>query len=286
MNRPLLLATLLITAWGCSTKPPTSQELITSWLREAPRTIAVETEEGEGPVYWIHESQAWKGAGTGAYNAAGGLLGSQSITPTLLFSAVEYAAKLVLTPVFAVGGAIHGASSAEPLMHESPIDTVAGAPGLFESQNFGQGLLQSVHDRVTGMEPGPDGHTLRADPVRIAAAGDPGIRRADALLRISLVRYGLAGKKDDGPDVGLRALFAVSISRPERSGEAIPVSTIWEWSRIPYDGSWRQLSEWKANDARLFRQEIDRAAEMIAARIVDAIPSVRRAKPCDDAPLC
>ncbi len=243
-----------------SSEPPDPRERIAEWLSEEPRTIAVRVDPIlPYPTYETHISTARDRAEEEAAAGAAGSIeaGLRTGDPYGL------AAGLILAPVFAAGGAIYGAATAEPLKEYHAIELVEGAPALFEAVDNGAALRGLLSEELAAQSDSR-GHELRpvGDDETFAYGTVPA--DADALLTLSISTLGLVGRVEQNPNVKL-TLRGLAHMVTRDAGSAY-------WHDWSYESANRRVSQWRADDARRFREEAARAAKVIARRLAACLP--------------
>jgi hypothetical protein len=244
----ILLASLVV---ACAPNP--KKEAMT-WVHAGKRTVQVRVwDKVPPPDYEVHVSTAGKGAAKGAVEGAGGAL-SGGLQIRGSGDPLGLVLGVVLMPVFALGGAVVGAASAEPEVHYHGLDEVEGATELFEAAAQGPDLVELLRRRIENRSRTPSGHTLQF------VAHDADIDQGAARMTIAITDYSLVGELSDDPAVRLFVEGSTSVGIPEDSSGYLCI-----WS---YESSSRRLSVWRKNNAELFRREIERASESIFDDVV------------------
>ena len=244
-----------------STEGSPGEEQISEWLREDTRSLVVRTDPIlPYPSYQTRTSRTGKGAGEGAKEGAAESLraGAESGSLGGLFTGV------ILMPVFALGGAIYGAADAEPIVDYHPIETIRGAPALFEAVDNGNELRSLLSEKLVARS-GLTSHALRPteDDQTVEFGFVP--EGADALMTLGIDTISLLGEVEEDPKVRLVLTGFTHFATQDG------ISAYWDkWA---YEGGSRKLSEWAADDAKLFRGEFDHAADSVAQAIVACLPS-------------
>ncbi len=163
-------------------------------------------------------------------------------------------ATLVLLPVGALVGAIHGADKGLPEEEKEKADAA---------------LRQAITDimgRETMRERLVEAGRRQTDYSFVMLEGQelPETTDIDTVLEVSVQSFGLQGEGVNPPlifffDVQTRLARAVD-------GEEIQRDTFQYHSMVK-----RSFTEWAINDARHFREEFDRGCECLAERIVDVL---------------
>jgi hypothetical protein len=254
-----------------SSEPPDPKEHIATWLSEEPRIIAVRVDPLlPYPTYETHISTAMDRAEEQAAAGAAGSIeaGWRTGDPNGLVVG------LILAPVFAAGGAIYGAVTAEPLKEYHAIELVQGAPTLFEALDNGAELRRLLSEELAAQS-ASRGHELRPVGGNETFAYGNVPADADALLTLSVSALGLVGRVEEDPDVKLILRGLAHIVTRDAG------SAYWhDWS---YESANRKVSQWQADDASRFREEAARAAEAIVRRLVACLPSDETGAPAPPA---
>lgn len=256
-----LVAALVGALPACgSSEPPDPKERIAAWLSEEPRTIAVRVDPLlPYPTYVTHISTAMDRA---EEEAAAGAVGSIE-AGLRIGDPYGLAAGLILAPVFAAAGAIYGAATADPLKEYHAIELGEGAPALFEAVGNGAELRRLLSEELASQS-ASRGHELRMVGGDETFAYGTVPAETDALLTLSISTLGLVGRVEEDPDVKL-TLRGLAHMVTRDAGSAY-------WHDWSYESTNRKVSRWRANDARLFREETARAAEVIARRLAACLP--------------
>jgi hypothetical protein len=174
-------------------------------------------------------------------------------------------------PVFAVGGAIVGAASAEPIVHPYSLDEVEGARSLFDAVAEHADLLTLLKNDLSDKATLANGHEARFD----GSVGQEHQRtgeRAEVQMVARIFHYSLIGEIEDDPSVELFVEGATAVSADWASG-----AYYCDWS---YRSSSRKLSLWSSNNAELFVRELHRASRKITGKIWSALRP--RASNCNE----
>ena len=83
----------------------------------------------------------------------------------------------------------------------------------------------------------------------------------DSILEISVLTVGLTGDWDVNPSLAMAITGRTRLIRAQ-DGTEIHAST------LAQNGGMRMFTEWAADDARLFREELDRGLQNLAEEIV------------------
>lgn len=263
----VLILSLLIGQQGCTTPPmePWSPH-VTEDVRAKIRIIGIAVAE-ELPRVAVELPS--KGAASGAGRKAGKWSGNWVMAAGSMaaygreLGLTTGAAMLVVTPVVALAGAVYGAieaPSAEAVeSHEAQVHGVLQAEDLI--QRLQNHVLKQVTDRTD----------ISISTLRREASNQIGDRETvpasevpqpDAMLMIQLQTIDLRGKFDVDPPLALHLEANVAITVPS---VAPPVYT----HSFQYVTGARQLTEWTADDARVFREAVDLSLARLAELIVD-----------------
>lgn len=102
-------------------------------------------------------------------------------------------------------------------------------------------------------------HVFRTVPFEQARRHAPMVEPVDALLTVRVAEAGLIGGPEDDPGVRVKLHIWTHFNRTM-------------FRRFSYKSDdMRRISEWAADDGRLFRQELDRAVENLAGQILDGL---------------
>jgi hypothetical protein len=252
-------AMTMFLAWGCAApKPLTAQEQIAVWLSESPRTIAVSVDPVLPEASLVSRNhhggervgRGVAAAGTGA--VASILVGCVSIPLFGCFFGV------VAAPVVAVYGAVRGATSVQSTDQYHPLAAAQGAPEMLT----GNGVIDLPAMLATAVSERPvRAHTLRA--VQYGKENES-LSAAEVTLRLRFYAFQLLGDVGNDPEVALQLKVASEVQTSTSSGV---------WGEYSYAGSRRRVSSWRADDTRLFREEINLAVRSLATDIAKDLGS-------------
>ena len=208
-----------------------------------------------------------KGAAIGAAQGFGGSIigglyaGASSGDPFLF--ALGTALGIAFAPVAAVGGMVVGA------VKGVPADEVAAAEVTFTRAIAELGVDRALQQRVyrlvrehTGRDAVMLTELAMVEPDAIVAPVVGGT--IDSLLAIGVPSLTLVGDGNINPPL-------VLVARAQTSLRDAPGGTRLYHTRVEFIGAAHTFTEWAADDARLFRAEIDRALGRLAERIVDEV---------------
>jgi len=170
---------------------------------------------------------------------------------------------LVVTPVVASAGAVYGsieAPSAETVeSQEAQVRGVLQIEDLIHRlQNH---VLKQVIDRTDisiatlPREASDQSDHRETVPIR-------GVPQSDAILMIQLQSIDLRGKFDVDPPLALHLKALVTLTAPS-------VATPQYTHPFHYVTGVRRLTEWTADDAKIFREAVDLSLAQLAELIVD-----------------
>lgn len=179
----------------------------------------------------------------------------------------------LLSPLLILGGAIHGGATAESTkeIHELEVELKSVVAESKTQQAIRDRLMevareQTSHRFMLFTEQGP---TSPYENVSYPPLETEGI---DTILEMSVLTVGLTGQGDR--DVPL-AFFVTARTRLIRVMDEAEFHTR-TWT---YTSGTRQLTEWAAENAQPFREEMDRAcqnlAEMIVRELLFSSPSLQ-----------
>lgn len=247
---------------GCATEPPTAEERAAVWLAEAPRHLTIHVDR-QLPAPELHSrdnkvgERVGKGAAYGTGMALAGI-GEFCLTAFPLGCVVGVA----VSPVMFVGGAVYGAASVDAVDIYHPIESANGAQALFTPTNEPIDLPGLLEETVIARTNGPGRHAVHVD-------GSDGQNKAradfDGKLELSFRAFEFFG--DEGKDPSVALVLSVSADLATAENEAMRVG------EFTYQSPAHYVSGWKADDARLFREETGKAVRDIAAQIADKLDS-------------
>jgi hypothetical protein len=260
-----LVIMLLLGQWGCAIHshqiaPPSEQ------VRAQVGTVGVASlgvipgSALEGPTSgkW---SGAAKGAGLGARNMLlGGLVMAAGVSfasggAGALVGGAILALAIGLTPVAALVGGIYGAVAAEPA------DKVKAAEAALKSAFTDLKVQEAIRDRILRVARDRTDYGL----VPLGENVD-----VDTILEISLPSLGLVGPAAVDPELFLIVRACPRLVRAADGAELYPPGP--EGLReVAYTSVPRKFFEWAAEDARLFREEMERSYQGLAEKIVEDI---------------
>ena len=240
---------------GCAAAPEGSGEAPPP--AAGPRTIVISLDHPPVAYLMITERsttgrETARGAGEGA--GTGALFG---LYMSLELVAGTGGASLLAAPFLAVGGAViggvigavDGAAGAEPvIVRTEPLGEADGAMPLVAALD-GSRLPESLRDAIAADAREHPG----APAVDVASGIEPDMEIVVLLLRVEL----LADDEDD-PDMRLSLSAMVRVIDAEGTRTATVI----------YRGSRDDLSDWTADDASRFREELAGALEDLAGDIV------------------
>ena len=208
-----------------------------------------------------------KGAAIGAAQGFGGsILGGVyvgALTYDPLGLALGTALGIAFAPVAAVGGLVVGAVKGVPA--EEVAAAEAALSRAIDELGADRALQQRVY-RLAGEHTGREAVMLNevVNLERDAPVAPLAGEKIDSLLAIGVPWLALVGDGKINPPLVLVARATVSL-RDAAGGIRL------YHTRVEFIGAAHTYTEWAADDARLFRAEIDRALGRLAERIVDEV---------------
>jgi hypothetical protein len=240
---------------GCAAPQwPTAQEEVAVWLTEQPRQVAVRVSPDlPAPSVLVRDHKAGERIGKGA---VGGLAGA-GLTIYAGCHGGPFGCLLgvMAAPVGAVVGVVHGAVSVDSVDVPHPIVEAQGAPELYQRAVNGE-QLQALFSQALIAE----SDKARGDGPRLAEHAD-----GEGTLSLTLRGIDLFGDVGENPSVALRLRAYADVKTPEAIAHA--------YAEAIYEGSRRPISEWRADGAKLFREELSAAAREIAEKTVRRLRS-------------
>jgi hypothetical protein len=168
-----------------------------------------------------------------------------------------------LAPAGAVVGAVLGATAGAVEVKSTDVyhaaDAVKGADNLFEVARISN-LPRLLAESVVAQQHGAGGHQFQI------AESNSQDGQGSGSLRIALHTFQLSGETGDDAVVALVIGVSADI-------HIHPTITAGMRDDYAYSGSRRRVSEWAADDARLFREEIAIAIRTIATEIAQDLHS-------------
>lgn len=213
---------------------------------------------------------AAKGAGAGALAGAGEFLDAFAFAGGGCSGIVDCSAVILLHTAFMAAGVVIGgiAGAVEAVPEEAARQIEAQIVAVLSEarpqEALRQAVIKAAAEGVSGSvveltTPGPGTAEERFDYGSFRAFG------VDTVLEVGITRLGLAGRGGADPQLLLfvqaRALL-------------IDVTTSMELYRQPvllHVSAPRKFTEWGADDARLMKEELQRAHSELAERIVDQV---------------
>jgi len=226
------------------------------WLSEAHRAIALRI--GSELPNAEFRSRDHKVGKRVLYGAGGGVVGAGGIIFQGCASGgpVGCLVGLVLSPIGLVAGAAGGAMKvkSEDTFHD--LDDVKGTADLMKETKNGLDLSSLVKDAMYAAARESRKH--RFLPADAGADGRQNVPEAE--LELAVTTFGLLGDIGENPSVGLIFGGTAHLQTPQISNHVLDDYT--------YEGDKRPLSDWRAADARLFRQEIAKAVKAWADSVM------------------
>ena len=263
----VLILSLLVLQQGCTTSPwmPWSPH-VTEDVRAKIRTIGVVVAE-ELPRVTLELPS--KGAASGAGRKAGKWSGNWAMATGSIagqgkeFGLTTEAAMLVVTPVVALAGAVYGAIEAPST--EAVESQEAKVRGVLQ----GEHLIHRLQDHVLKQVIDRTDISIATLPREASDQSGhretvltSGVPQPDTILMIQLKSVDLRGKFDVDPPLALNLEAQVTLTAPSA---ATPLYT----HSFHYVTGARRLTEWTADDAKIFREAVDLSLVRLAELIVD-----------------
>lgn len=261
----VLILLLFILQQGCATTPTESWETpLTEDTRRTILTVGIMVSE-ELPRVTVDLPS--KGAASGAGRKAGKWAGNWAMTSVHVagagreFGVTTGAAMLAVTPVVVGAGALYGAIEAPSARavesQEAQVRGVLHADALIgDLEQHVFGYTRDRTDFIPVLLPRNLADTARGAP-------DTGTN-PDARLKITLKSVQLRGAFDVDPPLSLYLETDVTLLSPQDP------TAIYSRS-FHYQTGTRQLTEWTANDAALFREVVSTSLSRLTELIVDEV---------------
>ncbi len=267
-----LTVALLVGQWGCALKPyrAPSEEIRAQFgtVGVISRRLVPEAAL-EGPTGGKGAGAA-KGAGLGAgYSLLYGV-GGGAYSGNPLGFAIGVALGVGLAPVAALVGGIYGAVTAEPA------SKVQEAERALKNAFAELNVSEAIQDLVPQVATAETGHRFVSLAEHPAASPEPVDYRSpasegvDTILEVSVPVLGLVGPVGVNPPL---QLVVQACARLIRTADGTTLYTLPPVATHPlaYASPGRKFVEWGAEDARLFREELDRAYQTLAEKIVEEL---------------
>jgi hypothetical protein len=262
MRLAAALLAALVGASGCATKPPTQEERAAVWLAEAPRRLAVQVErELPPPDLRSRDHKVGERVGTGAVTGVGAA-GYGIVDFCLRGGPLGCILGVAVSPVMFVAGAVYGAASVDSADSYHPIESAKGAAALFAPTRKPIDLPGLLEESVVAKVSASSRHAVYSERRARQGGAPPDL---DGKLELSFRAFELFGDEGDDPSVALVLRVSADLSTPE--DESL------RWGDFTYQSPAHYVSGWKADDARLFREETGKAVRDIAAQIADKLNS-------------
>ncbi len=249
-GRALISATVIMVAAlasGCATKPATAEEEVAVWLSESPRMLEVRAApEMPTPRVRVRDHKVGERVLNGTRYAAEGAV--RTVAGMCQGGAIGCVVGVALAPVGAAIGGVAGAASVKSVDVYHSIGEAKGAPELFATAVNAKEVGDMLTHAVLSLNDGGR-HVLRAP-------GDVE-RASDGKLTLSVIALDLAGATGEDANVALAIEVHAELASPE--------VTAWTWGRFLYESSSHAVSEWRAGEGAMFRAELAKAADAIAA---------------------
>lgn len=256
-----LLAALAF-ASGCATKPPTDEERATVWLSESPRHLTVHVKR-ELPSPELHSRDHRIGARVAAGAITAPVVTAMGVVESCVGGGpLGCLIGVAASPIFFVGGAIYGAANVKSVDAYHSIEAAKGAPALFAPANEPIDLPRLLEESVVAKANASGRNVVypeRGDGHSRAASD------ADGKLELWFRAFELFGDAGDDPSVALVLSVSADLEMPDESSL--------RWGDFTYQSPSHYVSGWKADDARLFREETYKAIRDIGAQIAHKLGS-------------
>lgn len=185
-----------------------------------------------------------------------------------------------------VGGALAG--GVVGAMDALPAETVREAEVALTTSLSELKPQEKLRDRVFQVARQKTPHPILvlaefgpSSPDEHATYGSPTTQGVDSILEISMLTIGLEGDWDVNPPLALAITGRTRLVRVQDGSEV-------HATKLEYRSGMRIFTEWAANEAQLFREEIDRALDCLAEEIVEThfllLPTLTPSSPSKPAP--
>lgn len=253
---------LLVWITGCATATQPFGPVIPEEIRTKIHTIAVSPATEVPEAKFQMPAKGWSGGlGRGAAAGAGGMLEAGTGSG----NALGFALALALPPPATLIGGIYGAIAA------NPTKMVEEADAVLKKALVDLKMQESLRDRVLELVRARTRYEAillandRPRPAERASPSGTGQEPAyDTALQTTVLLVGLAGEGSINPDLRLILQAMPGLSRTEDAFEQVIL-------RLEYRGGPHRFTEWAANDAQLFRDEVARAYQELAEQIVEEL---------------
>ncbi len=265
----LLVAMSLIVEAGCAQRLPYSfsstSPAVTDGLNENRKTIGLAVISTAEPKFLARVSPVLSDEAERGFLAGARAMVSGGFK-TAYYTGIPHAYLLaMLWPVGALGGAIYGAASAQSVELLHPLSEIKGAEELMRNALADRRIEEAIRDRVEQVAPRRKCNCVFLSvPYETVGNPSPSIEGTDTVVKVAVEEFGLAGEEGDDPRVALRV----------RAWTYFKWTTSESAENMEYEGRSRKLSAWAADNARLFRQELNRAVQSLAEQIVDGLVPV------------
>lgn len=203
--------------------------------------------------------------------------------PNLFVSLTAIAAAIPLSLYQQTAGAVRGLSEKKFHTADSQVTTAAqtNRPTAALAMEIAQGLSTRCSESVVLLEKPRDDKDqpalVRFATGKLMPASWPGdqpmIRRAgDKALEIEVLKAALKGGGGVNPSLAVHLEARATLLRADDGREIYSCP-------VHYRGLARKFSAWAANDARLFREELDRGYRELSGRVIDQMVSRRLIAP-------
>ena len=259
-------ATLLVLP-GC-TMAPTSQERIAMWLSDAPRTLALEVESGVPDMYVRMRDYQMQNRGAEAKKYAGEVpreaIHEKCNAVFGVLRPLDCVLTVIMTPLYAASGAIVGAFSVDSRNIDNPLSAAKGATELLEVGVVTNDISAHLTFAIVAA----------AKRSRHAIRSIEGSRPADwGGLTVRVKEIDLVSPDDPGgedPEVRVEVNLSMAVHLPRDED-------IWQANLAYTEGVTRRISEWRKDNAKLFREELTQEVDSLtvaAVSTLDAAPGL------------
>ncbi len=262
-----LLISFLVGQSGCATFKPKPYALPpppSEAVREKLGTVGITSARFLPKAEMLKPKGKAAGAAAGAGTGAVGMLGGGAQMATM-GNPVGLLLGIALAPVGAVVGGVvgtvEGVSSKRRNEAEDGINKAISEPGMQETM---KDYVLRVAKQQTGYHfvdldgQGPETPEGKADYSSLANGG------IDTVLEITVPAFGLVGPKGINPPL---AFFMTLQTRLVRTRDG---SVLYE-QKLEYRNARRTFTAWASNNAKPFRDELDRCYQSLAEKVVEEV---------------
>jgi hypothetical protein len=252
---------LMIVPFGCAHRPQVKAPLFPKFTEAELGTVAVVSACFEPEFKCPHKPMTkGKAAGVGAFEGFFASIGGGVMSE----NPIGVALGIVLSPVFAAGGAIYGAIEGETTKTiRKTEETLNHRLAAFRAQEVMQERVLSLareRSRCTFVVPDQCGPNVLDKETSYDSLNGKGI---DTVLEISVRKLGL-WRERVAIDPPLSLFMTVSIILIRVKDDTVLSSRTFR-----YESKEKQkFTKWAKNDAQTFKEELDRCFKTLAERIV------------------